>query len=137
MRVTVWRADVAAGADQERDEERQGDDLGQLGLEVLEDRAGVAGGHEQEEQPEDALADEERNARQAVGQVQRLRTTEALDVLGGLGLDDVGHVVLGDDPQQAVRVVHDGDGQQVAVGEQARSGLLVGRRPEPARCPAP
>ena len=40
--------------------------------------------------------------------------------------EDVGHVVLGDDPEQLVVVVDDRDGQQVAVGQQARRHLLVG-----------
>ena len=53
-------ADVAAGPDQERDEEAQGDDRRELVLEVAQHRARVGLGDEQQQQPADALADEQR-----------------------------------------------------------------------------
>ena len=74
---------------------------------------------------------------QSVRQVQRLGAAEALDVLGRLGLEDVGDVVLGDDAEQVVVVVDDGDREQVAVGQQAGGGLLVGSRRGRGRSMAP
>ena len=53
-------AHVAAGPDQQRDEEAQRDDLGELVLEVAQDRAGVGLGDEQQQQPDDALAHQQR-----------------------------------------------------------------------------
>jgi hypothetical protein len=86
--------------------------------EVTQHRARVRLGHEEQEQPADPLANEEGDAREAVGQVQRLGAAEPLDVLGRLLLEDVGDVVLGDDAEEVVLVVDDRDREQVPLGEQ-------------------
>ena len=96
-------------------------------------RAGVGLGQEQQQQPDDALADQSTTLDARYGHVQRLGAAEPLDVLGRLLLEDVGHVVLGDDPEQAVVVVHDRHGQQVAVGQQPRGDLPVGIGPDADR----
>src|SRR5258708_4013213 len=51
------RARVSARADQERDEEGERHDLGELGLEVPENGAGQSLGCEEQQQPEEAGAD--------------------------------------------------------------------------------
>ena len=104
---------------------------------VSQDRAGVAGRDEQQEQPADPLAYEQQDARQAVRNVERLGPAETLDVLGGLGLEHIGDVVLGDDPEQAVLVVDNRDRQQVPLGQQAGRGLLVRSQREHGRWSAP
>ena len=80
-------ADVAAGADQERDEEAQRHDRGQLALEVRAApcRCSASAMNSSSSQPT-RLRTSSGDARQAVRDVQRLRAAEALDVLGGLGL---------------------------------------------------
>ena len=65
------------------------------------------------------------------------RAAEPLDVLGGLGLEDVGDVVLGDDPDQVVRVVDDRDREEVPFGQEAGRGLAVGARRGRGRWSAP
>ena len=59
----------------------------------------------------------------AVRDVQRLGAAEPLDVLGRLGLEDVGDVVLGDDPEQVILVVDDRDREEVAFGQQVGGRL--------------
>ena len=63
-----------------------------------------------------------------VRHVERLRTADALEVLGRLLLEDVGDVVLGDDAEQMVLIVDDRQRQEVLVDEQIGRRLLVGIR---------
>ena len=124
-------ADVAAGPDQERDEEAQRDDCRRA-------RPRNCAGPCRCTPPRRTAAAASRPAcgRGAGRSTTRYGTfngwsRRALDVLGRLGLEDVRDVVLGDDPEQAVVVVDDRDGEQVALGQQAGGGLPVGVGPDP------
>ena len=45
-------------------------------------------------------------------------------------LEDVGDVVLGDDPEEVVVVVDDRDREQVPLGQEVGGGLAVGGGPD-------
>ena len=67
------RARVAAGADEQRDEEREGHHRRQLALVVAEHGAREGPGHEKQQQPADALAHDGRERVLEVGLVERSR----------------------------------------------------------------
>src|SRR5699024_608665 len=107
-------AGVAAGADEQGDEERQGHHLVELVLEVAQHGAGVGLGDEQDQKPDDAFAPQQQRRGAQVGRIERVGAALPLGVLGGLVVDDVGDVVGGDDPDQAP-LVDDGQREQMVV----------------------
>ena len=93
------RAGIAPGADQQRNEERQRGDLVDQMLVVVRDADRVRRTQEEQKQPADPLAPEQERAGPHVRHIERLRTTQPLDVLRRLALEDIGHVVDRDDPK--------------------------------------
>ena len=112
MVVTVCDARVAAGADQQRDEEGQRHHRRHLALEVSQHGAGERLGHEQQQQPADPLAHHAPERVVEVGLVERARL-------------DAGHA------QDVLRALLDQDVDDVVDGHEARPRC----RPSPARAP--
>jgi hypothetical protein len=123
------RAGVAAGADQERDEKRQGD----LGLQFVpehtHDRAGQHLGEEQHQQPADSLVDNGENRRAQILVLQRLRTAHALHVFGELIVQHIDHIIMSDDAHKSPAVINNGDGKEVVLRDDAGYLFLIGIHP--------
>ena len=116
-------AGIAAGPDQQRDEERQCDDGLHLVLERAQHRAGVGLGHEQHEQPHNSFAPQPKWRGAEVGDLERLRAALAFGVPGRFGVDDVGRRVGGEHAEQPALVVDHRQRGQVVV-DQRLGGLL-------------
>ncbi|CDX23114.1 hypothetical protein MPLSOD_100131 [Mesorhizobium sp. SOD10] len=121
------RAGIAAGAHDQRDEQRQHDRLFQLAFVALH---GVGRQHLAEEQraePAGALLDHGEEAHLHIGLVQRLHAAEAMHVLGRLLDHRVDDVVDGDDTEDPA-VVDDRQSEQVVFGDRLRQVLAIGER---------
>ena len=92
-------------------------------LEELDDRRGNERRDEIDEQPRQPLA--KRFGRRRENAIVARNARQAVDVLGRLVLDDVDDVVDGNDADQLVLLVNDGDRQQVVGGDLARDFLLI------------
>src|SRR5579883_1371792 len=130
-RADSLAAGVAAGADQQGDEGVELD-LGEAGIdpvEAVDDVARDGPADEQQEQPADAAADGLDDPPLPVGLLVGLdvarHAAEGQDVLGLLLAEDVHGVVVGDDPNQHIRGIHDGDGDQVVLVDLAGDAFLV------------
>ena len=97
-------------------------------MEVTEDGHRQELPQEEQQQPAPALLEhvEERGAH--VGVFQGLHTGQLLDVLRGLLLRDVGHVVRGDDPHQDALAVDDRQGEAVVPAHLADRLLAIVER---------
>ena len=80
---------------------------------------------EQHDQPARTLLHERAERRLAVRLVQRLETTDPLDVGGDFVFDHVDHVVYGDRADQLVLRIDDRDREQVIRGDLSRHLLLI------------
>ncbi len=121
-------AGVTAGADQQRDEEREGDDCLHLVLEGAQHSARVCLGDEQHEEPDDPLAPQQPWRRAQVRHFQWCGPTLLFGVLGVLILDDVQCLVLGEDAEEPVVTVDDREFLQAPVHAQPCGLLGLGER---------
>ncbi len=98
-------------------------------VEQVDDIAGDGPADEEEQEPADPAADGLVDPALPVGLLVGLGiardAAEGEDVLGLLLAEDVHRVVVGDDAQELVGGVDDGDGDQVVLVDLAGDGLLV------------
>ena len=90
--------------------------------------------HEQERQPAGAFLDHGHEPDLQIGGVESLHAAELLDVLSGLALCHVEHVVHRDHSQQHAAGVHDGQHRHVVFLELTDRRLLVVRSREGKKC---
>src|SRR5438552_3932510 len=119
------RSGVAAGAHDERDEERQHDGAAQLAVEVLHGRRREHLAYEQRAQPAAALADHGPEAASRVRLVELLHAAELVDVLRLLLDQRVDDVVHGDDAEQVAAFVDVRHRQEVVLGDGPRRLLAI------------
>ena len=98
-------------------------------VEHVDDVAGDRSAHEEEQEPADpaadGLVDPALPVRLVVGLGVLRDAAEGEDVLGLLLAEDVHRVVVGDDADEHVVGIDDGDGDQVVLGDLAGDALLV------------
>ena len=121
-------AGVAARAGEQRNEEREDDDLIESVLIDFEDLDGEDRGHGEDEQPHDAALDQTDDGRGQVGTVQRLRTGTAGEVLRVLLVDDVEDVIHGEDADEPFLLIGHGHRDEPVGEEFTRGFLTVGQR---------
>ena len=118
------RSGIAAHAGDDRHQHGERHHVGDRGLELADHPGGQQRGSQIGEQPgKPALDDGPDRVRQLFVAAD---AAERRDVLGGLLLDHVDHVIDVDDADQALGLVHHRGGDQVVALEHARHLLLVG-----------
>ena len=92
---------------------------------MLEHGTGVGLGYEEHQEPGGALPKQVTDGGPKVGLLQRLRSTQALDVFASFLQQDVRGVIGGDDSKQAVVFIDDRKCDQSVLIEQARGFLAI------------
>ena len=118
------RGRIAAHAGDDRHEHRERRHLLNRAFEQRDHRRGKEGGHQVDAQPRQALAN--RLARRRRNTLVAGHAGQSQQVFGGFVLDDVDHVIHGDDADELVLFVDDRNRQQVIATPPA-APLLPGR----------
>src|SRR5690606_32725691 len=125
------RARVTARARYQGDEAVQDDGGGEYrAFKGSDDAARQQRGHEEQQQPDDALAHHVPDGDGEIGVLQRLGTTQPLDVLGRFFFEDVKNIVYGYDAEQPVLLVHYRHGYEVVAGDKLGQLFLVRIHPD-------
>ena len=117
---------VTAGIGQHGDVGGQHGHGGEGVLVPTDDQAGEGGGDHQEEQPRGTALVQIPHGLFKVRLVGRADSVHLGNIFAGLVLHDGDSVVDGDDTDQALLVIHNGDGQVAVLLEQLGDILLVG-----------
>ncbi len=119
------RTGIAAGAHDQRNEQREHHGAGQLVLVMLHGAGGEHFAEEQHAEPAGALAQHLEEADLHVRLFQRFHAAELVRVLGGFFDQRIQDVIHGDDAQHLLARIDHGNGEQVVATDQLSHFFLV------------